>query len=126
IGEIEQPAERPLVIEAGTHFLALGAAKLIDFSRMKLLKGKRENSLVASLHDASAVELPYTTPWRTIMIGRSPGELLENNFFYENLNDPGAIEDVSWIKPGKVIREVTLTTQGGLACVDFAAENGLQ
>jgi alpha-glucosidase len=33
---------------------------------------------------------------------------------------------VSWIKPGKVIREVTLTTQGGLACVDFAVENGLQ
>lgn len=126
INEIEQPAERPLVIEAGTHFLALGEAKLIDFSRMKLLKGERDNSLVASLHDAPAVKLPYTTPWRTIMIGRSPGELLVNNYFYENLNDPCALEDVSWIKPGKVIREVTLTTQGGLACVDFAAENGLQ
>lgn len=126
IGKIEQPAERPLVIEAGTHFLALSEARLIDFSRMKFLAGKRENSLVASLHDAPTVELPYTTPWRTIMIGRSPGELLENNYFYENLNDPCAIEDVSWIKPGKVIREVTLTTQGGLACVDFAVENGLQ
>ncbi len=126
INEIEQPAERPLVIETGNHFLVLGEAKLIDFSRMKLLAGERENSLVASLHDAPAVELPYTTPWRTIMIGNSPGELLENNFFYENLNDPCAIDDVSWIKPGKVIREVTLTTQGGLACVDFAVENGLQ
>jgi alpha-glucosidase len=60
------------------------------------------------------------------MIGKTAGELLENNYFYENLNDPCAIEDVSWIKPGKVIREVTLTTQGGIACVDFAAENGLQ
>jgi len=126
IAEIEQPAERPLVIEAGNIFLALGEAKLIDFSRMKLLAGDRDNSLVAALHDAPTVELPYTTPWRTIMIGRSPGELLENNSFYENLNDPCAIEDVSWIKPGKVIREVTLTTQGGLACVDFAAKNGLQ
>jgi len=126
VNEIGQPAERPLVIEAGSTFLALGEAKLIDFSRMKLRTGERENSLVASLHDAPTVELPYTTPWRTIMIGRSPDELLENNCFYENLNDPCAIEDVSWIKPGKVIREVTLTTQGGLACVDFAAENGLQ
>ena len=60
------------------------------------------------------------------MIGKSAGELLANNYFYENLNDECAIKDVSWIKPGKVIREVTLTTQGGLACVDFAAENGLQ
>jgi alpha-glucosidase len=126
VSEIKQPAERPLVIEAGNRFLALGEAKLIDFSRMKFLAGERENSLVAALHDAPTVELPYTTPWRTIMIGRSPGELLENNYFPENLNDPCAIEDVSWIKPGKVIREVTLTTQGGLACVDFAVENGLQ
>jgi alpha-glucosidase len=126
VNEIKQPVERPLVIEAGSRFLALGEAKLIDFSRMKFRKGDRENSLVAALHDAPTVEFPYTTPWRTIMIGRSSGELLENNYFYENLNDPCAIEDVSWIKPGKVIREVTLTTQGGLACVDFAAKNGLQ
>lgn len=126
LNEIEQPAERPLVIEAGSRFLALGEAKLIDFSRMKLMAGERKNSLVAALHDAPTVELPYTTPWRTIMIGHSPGELLENNFFLENLNDPCAIEDVSWIKPGKVIREITLTTQGGLACVDFAVKNGLQ
>ncbi len=126
VSEIEQPAERPLVIETGNLFLALGEAKLIDFSRMKFLAGERENSLVASLHDAPTVELPYTTPWRTIMIGHSPGELLENNFFFENLNDPCAIEDVSWIKPGKVIREVTLTTQGGLACVDFAVKNNFQ
>lgn len=126
VSEIKQPAERPLVIEAGIRFLALGEARLINFSRMKFLAGERENSLVAELHDAPTVELPYTTPWRTIMFGRSPGELLENNYFLENLNDPCAIEDVSWIKPGKVIREVTLTTQGGLACVDFAVKNGLQ
>jgi alpha-glucosidase len=126
VSEIEQPAERPLVIETGKRFMALGEAKLIDFSRMKFLAVERENSLVASLHDAPTVELPYTTPWRTIMIGHSPGELLENNFFFENLNDPCAIDDVSWIKPGKVIREVTLTTQGGLACVDFALENNFK
>ena len=60
------------------------------------------------------------------MIGRSPGELLEHNFLLLNLNDPCAIADTSWIKPGKVIREVTLTTQGGKACVDFAASHGLQ
>ena len=32
---------------------------------------------------------------------------------------PCALEDTSWIKPGKVIREITLTTTGGKACVDF-------
>jgi len=126
VNEISEPAERPLVIETDKNFLAIGEAKLIDFSRMKLMAGNTENSLVAALHDEPTVELPYTTPWRTIMIGNSPGELLENDYFLLNLNDSCAIENASWIKPGKVIREVTLTTEGGLACVDFAAENGLQ
>lgn len=126
INSIEKPAERPLVVETQNNFIALGEAKLIDFARMKILAGEKENSLVAELHGEAHITLPYTTPWRTIMVGKSAGELLENNYFLENLNDPCAIEDVSWIKPGKVIREVTLTTQGGFACVDFAAANGLQ
>jgi len=126
VNSIEKPVERPLVIEAGNFLLALGEAKLVDFARMKFIAGENENSLMASMEGEATVTLPYTTPWRTIVIVKSAGELLENNYFYENLNDPCAIKDVSWIKPGKVIREVTLTTQGGLACVDFAAENGLQ
>ncbi|MBM3892327.1 MAG: alpha-glucosidase, partial [Verrucomicrobia bacterium] len=60
------------------------------------------------------------------MVADSPGRLLENNDLVLNLNDPCAIADTSWIKPGKVIREVTLTTIGGKACVDFAARRGLQ
>lgn len=126
INSIKKPVERPLIIEAEENFLALGEAKLIDFPRMKFLAGEKENSLVAELFGDAKIPLPYTTPWRTIMIAGSPGKLLENNYFLENLNDPCVLKDVSWIKPGKVIREVTLTTQGGKACVDFAAENGLQ
>jgi alpha-glucosidase len=42
-----------------------------------------------------------------------------------NLNEPCAIADTSWIRPGTVIREVTLTTDGGKACVDFAARMGI-
>jgi alpha-glucosidase len=51
---------------------------------------------------------------------------LENNSILLNLNDSCALVDTSWIKPGKVIREVTLTTVGGKACVDFAVKYGLQ
>lgn len=126
INEISKPVERPLPVKAGNYFIALGEAKLIDFARMKFVKGENKNALVASLEGEAKINLPYTTPWRTIMMAKSPGELLENNYFVLNLNDPCAIKDVLWIKPGKVIREVTLTTKGGLACVDFAAENGLQ
>ena len=73
----------------------------------------------------AATEL-LTTPWRVVMVAESPGRLLENNFLILNLNEPCAIADTSWIKPGKVIREVSLTTAGGKACVDFAVKRGLQ
>ncbi|NIP97974.1 MAG: hypothetical protein GWO24_32925, partial [Akkermansiaceae bacterium] len=47
------------------------------------------------------------------MAGDSPGQLLENNDLLLNLNQPSRIADPGWIKPGKVIREVTLSTAGG-------------
>lgn len=126
LNEVTKPAERPFVVEAGNSFVSLGEARLIDFSRMKLTAGVKPNSLVANLFDEPTVTLPYTTPWRTIMPGKTAGELLEHDYMLLNLNEPCAIKDVSWIKPGKVIRETTLTTKGGLACVDFAASHGLQ
>jgi alpha-glucosidase len=39
------------------------------------------------------------TPWRVLMIGESPGVLIESEII-QNLNDPCAIKDPSWIKPG--------------------------
>ena len=120
--------ERPLVVEmgAGLH-VALGEAKLVDFARMKFsAAGGPSPALESRLSSEVRLALPAASPWRYVMIGASPAQLLEHNYFVLNLNDPPAIGDVSWIKPGKVIREVTLTTQGGLASVDFAAARGLQ
>jgi alpha-glucosidase len=39
------------------------------------------------------------TPWRVLMIGETPGALIESEII-QNLNDPCAIKDPSWIKPG--------------------------
>ncbi|HWS01598.1 MAG TPA: glycoside hydrolase family 97 catalytic domain-containing protein, partial [Prolixibacteraceae bacterium] len=39
------------------------------------------------------------TPWRVIMVGENPGTLIESEIV-QNLNDPCAIKDPSWIKPG--------------------------
>ena len=39
------------------------------------------------------------TPWRVLMIGENPGALIESEII-QNLNDPCAIEDPSWIEPG--------------------------
>lgn len=39
------------------------------------------------------------TPWRVLMIGETPGTLIESEII-QNLNDPCVIKDPSWIKPG--------------------------
>jgi len=81
--------------------------------------------LVSKLAGPVEAAAPLTTPWRVVMVAERPGDLLEHNYLLLNLNPPRAIGDPSWIRPGKVIREVTLTTAGGKACVDFAAAHGL-
>ncbi len=128
LSQIKRGCERPLTIQAADDiYLAVAEAGLVDYARMKLgpLPG-HAFSLVSGLSSPVKAELPLRTPWRVIMVADSPGRLLENNDLILNLNEPCAIADTSWIKPGKVIREVTLTTTGGKACVDFAAEHNLQ
>jgi len=128
ISRIKPGCERPLTIQvADDLYLAIGEAKLVDYARMKLSPLRDASpALVSELAGPVTSSLPLTTPWRFIMVAESPGRLLENNFLVLNLNDPCAIADTSWIRPGKVIREVTLTTTGAKACVDFAVKRGLQ
>ncbi len=129
ISTISKGVERPLVVEqSSTSFLAIGEAALVDFARMKFKNNpKKEFSIQTELQGkVNLKQAQYKTPWRFVMVGNSAGELLNNNYFLENLNTPNEIEDTSWIKPGKIIREVTLTTKGGIACVDFAAKHNIK
>ncbi len=128
IGKMGEGIERPLTIKADdSTYMAVAEARLVDYARMKLTTfSSRPNCIISELSGEVTAMLPLTTPWRVIMIADSPGRLLENNDIIPNLNDPCAIKDPSWIRPGKVIREISLTTEGGLACVDFAVTHGLQ
>jgi len=128
ISGIASGCERPLPVELATNlYVALGEAGLVDFSRMKFapLSGKPD-SLVSLLDGPVTNSQPLTTPWRFIMAADSPGALLENDFFALNLNDPCALTNTSWIRPGKAIRSTGLTTASGMACVDFAVKHNLQ
>ena len=128
LSSLGSEVERPLTLQVDdTTYAAIAEARLVDYARMKLQQSPdRRLSVVSQLSSSVKASLPLSTPWRVIMLAESPGQLLENNDILLNLNAPNAIADPSWIKPGKVIREVTLTTQGGKACVDFAVAHGLQ
>jgi len=128
LNALKPDCERPLVIEVRPDlFVAVGEAALVDYARMRLAPVRREDyTLESQLASPVKATAPFTTPWRTVAVGNSPGQLIERSYLTLNLNAPCAIADTSWIKPGKVIREVTLTTEGGRACVDFAVARNLQ
>lgn len=128
VSEMTESVERPLLVQLpNSYFVAIGEAGLVDHARMKLVSHTgKAGTLRADLASEVEGQTPFNTPWRYIMASTQPGDLLENNYLLLNLNEPCKIEDTSWIKPGKVIREVTLTTRGGMTCVDFAARHNLQ
>lgn len=128
LSQVKRDCERPLTIVLDKDlYVAVGEARLVDYARMRLqpVSGKA-HTLESDLAGEVELKTPYTTPWRFIMVAASPGQLLEQNDLILNLNDPCAIQDTSWIKPGKVMREVTLSTEGGIACIDFAAAHNIQ
>jgi len=57
------------------------------------IPGEPENGVKVRFSDE------INTPWRVIMIGETPGILIESEII-QNLNDPCVIKDPSWIKPG--------------------------
>lgn len=121
-------AERPLVLELPDGlYLCLTEAGVVDYARTKFaLSDNKPNTVVSSMYGAVDEIAPFDTPWRVMMVAEQPGQLLEHNYLILNLNPPCAIEHPWWIRPGKVMREVTLTTQGGKDLVDFAVKHNMQ
>ncbi len=133
--------ERPVTLEykSGT-FAALTEAANLGYARTLFspVEG-RPGALVTALggntsntenpnqrHDPNVKLLAGdATPWRVLLVGDSPGELLEHNYLILNLNPPCALADTSWIKPGKVMRDPTLTTKVSKEIIDFAKHAGI-
>jgi len=121
-------AERPLVLKLPTGFyVLLTEAEMVNYARTKYIKlSNKDNTLVGALHSPVKVSAPFKTPWRVIMVAEKPSSLIENNYLLLNLNPPCNLENTSWITPGKAMREITLSTAGAKAVVDFAVMRNLQ
>ena len=48
------------------------------------------------------LQAPFTTPWRSVIISEDAPGILASQLIL-NLNEPSAIEDISWIKPMKFV-----------------------
>lgn len=121
-------SERPLTLVLPNGLYAvIGEARLVDYARMKLtISPDKKHTIVARLFGPVTESSPFSTPWRVIMVAESPGALLEHNDIFLNLNAPCEIQNTSWIKPGRVMREVTLSTAGAEACIHFCAQHKIE
>lgn len=139
--EIQPWCERPLTLEYASGILAsLAEADNQRYPRLQLsplpgvpgalvsaLGGTGTNLANRQQSNGQATLAPgSSTPWRMFVVGRKAGDLLERNYLMLNLNPPLAFKDTSWLKPGKVMRDTTLTTVNSKAIIDFAATGGLQ
>ncbi|MGI4886428.1 MAG: glycoside hydrolase family 97 protein [Janthinobacterium lividum] len=88
----------------GRAYLAITEAAVRDYAtlylaqhggvltgRLSPLPGQTEVKVVATL--------PHRSPWRVLLLGRRVETLMESNIV-TSLNEPTAIPDLSWLKPG--------------------------
>ena len=97
----------PLTIEtAEGKYILLHEAALIDYAKMNLYP-KTGNTLKADLTPWSTgvkvyAQAPFITPWRTVVLADNLNQLANSRLML-NLNEPGRIEDTSWIHPAKYV-----------------------
>ncbi|NOZ03190.1 MAG: glycoside hydrolase family 97 protein [FCB group bacterium] len=125
-------------------FLSIHEAALTDYSSMTLAR-KNKTDLECDLvpwSDGTKVkrETPFVTPWRTIQIAETAGDLI-TSYLILNLNEPNKLGDVSWIKPAKYVgiwwgmhlgiytwasgEKHGATTANAKRYIDFAAKHGI-
>ncbi len=122
-----QEAEMPLTLTTPDGlFVSIAEANMVNFARSRLMSDAADaQTLHMRLFGTVVESSPFATPWRVLLMAARPGALLEHNYLLLNLNPPNRIADASWIRPGKVIREMTLSTAGARRLADFAAAHGL-
>jgi alpha-glucosidase len=121
-------SERPLSLQLpGGIYACLAEAQMTDYARTKFRLSKdKPNTIETSIFGAVDGITYFGTPWRTVLIGERPGDLVGNKDILLDLNPPSSLTNTEWIRPGKIIREMTLTTQGAKEAIDFAAARHLQ
>ena len=138
----------PLTIEyEDSLVLALHEAALVDYASINLTPRTGNDGsirlLTALTPWQNGVKVycqdEIRTPWRTIIIGKRPGDLMTSRLML-NLNEPCQWEDTSWIEPGRYLgiwwsihkKQNTwemgpthgATTENVKRYIDFAARHG--
>jgi alpha-glucosidase len=102
-------AGMPLLMDYGNKcWVAITEAVIDNYPAFYIGTNGKQNVLTTKLvplpgEEEAGVKARFDdevyTPWRVVMVGETPGNLIESEII-QNLNEPCAIADPSWIKPG--------------------------
>ena len=100
----------PLLVQTGPNtYFAIAEADLTDWAGLYIKTGPAKSGTLLTAQLSPRLDgnglvktrAPHSSPWRVLMIGAKPGDLIESDII-TNLNPPSAIADTSWIHPGKM------------------------
>lgn len=100
--------QTPLMMKSADGlYINIHEAALVNYPAMNLVIDKSTFTLNAHLvpdavGNKAYLQTPAVTPWRTINISDKATEILASKMIL-NLNEPSKIQDVSWIKPQKMV-----------------------
>jgi alpha-glucosidase len=73
------------------------------------------------------VPVPFATPWRVVIVGERPADVIDHASLVQTLAAPNLLRDTAWLRPGRAFRSFRdNTTRAGLECVDFAVRRRLE
>lgn len=125
-----------MTIKAGEkHYMAIHEADLRTGEPLRL-ESKKGETVFSVASRPAALASGYASPWRVILHGDEPGDLVDSHTI-ELLNpDPDSSYDFSWVKPGVALWDwringaewegfkYTMSYPSWVRMVDFAAEQG--
>ena len=106
--DLEKTIQTPMLAKTDDGlYINIHEAALIGFPAIQLdinpeTYGMKTHLTPDKLGVRGYIQLPFNTPWRTIIVSDDAREILASQLIL-NLNEPSKIEDTSWIKPMKFI-----------------------
>ncbi|RKD95708.1 glycoside hydrolase family 97 catalytic domain-containing protein [Halopiger aswanensis] len=136
-------AHTPLTMRAGDGtYLSVHESNLDDYATMALAaqsdSGSKEMAVdLAPLPDGNKVSAsaPHVTPWRTVQIGTSPGELVESQLIplladplKESVfpTDSNGNTDTSWLENGRKYTGIWWTMIAGSANWEYKSDSEIE
>lgn len=132
----------PIVVDAGQDgYFALLESDLYSagtFDAIEFTRVTGSPAVEATSRSRILPAGPFATPWRVVLVGDTPGQLLESTVAL-NLAAPLSLKDAYWVEPGKALfnwRTLGYQAEDGFTygvdtptlkrLIDFAAANGIE